>query len=73
MDVEVIIEQLQERFKNTRRLLRTKEVAEFLSVKEKTVRKWCREGRLIAVKKGGEWRIPLKALQEFLLRDSNLT
>ena len=37
--------------------LTTRQVAELLKLSEATVRKWCREGRLPAVKLGKSYRI----------------
>jgi excisionase family DNA binding protein len=38
-------------------LMTPREVSKFLRVKPRTVAKWCREGRLRAIKVGHVWRI----------------
>lgn len=46
-------------------LLRPDEVAEYYSVKEKTVRGWINTGKLEAVKVAGKlWRIPRSAIEK---------
>ena len=42
------------------------EVSEQFNVKQATVRKWLREGKLKALKLGGLWRISEDQLQEFI-------
>ncbi len=42
------------------------EVSEQINVKQATVRKWIREGKLKALKLGGLWRISEDQLQEFI-------
>lgn len=49
-------------------LLTVEEVATYLGVKSITVYRWCREGRLPALKPGREWRVRRTALDEFLRR-----
>lgn len=44
-----------------RRYLSPRQVAEMFDVTERTVRKWCEQGKIIAFQPsgpGGEWRIP---------------
>ena len=65
--VEKIRMELSLRFKNLNRMLRVEEVAEFLGVEKRTVRKWCRIGIIEAVKLGKEWRIPVNSLINFLV------
>ena len=47
-------------------LLGAEDVAGLLGVKESTIWRWCREGRLPAMKVGKHWRIRRKALEDFL-------
>src|SRR5690606_702126 len=43
----------------TKKLLRTREVAETFQVSDRMVRKWCESGKIMALQTpGGEWRIP---------------
>jgi excisionase family DNA binding protein len=49
-------------------LLGAKEVAGLLGVKETTVWRWCREGRLPALKIGKHWRVRREVLEDFLKR-----
>lgn len=44
----------------------TKQVAQYLRVAQVTVRSWCTDGSIKAVKVGTSWRIPQEALKEFL-------
>lgn len=48
------------------RLLTTQDVASYLQVDPNTVYRWCREGRLGAIKVGREWRVDQRDLAEFL-------
>ena len=50
-------------------LLAATEVAELVGVKETTVYKWCKEGKLPCLKVGKHWRIRREALED-LLRQS---
>jgi excisionase family DNA binding protein len=50
-----------------RDLLTVEEVAERLKLAPKTVRKLCFSRRLTAIRVQRSWRIPLAALDEFLL------
>src|SRR5688500_20246634 len=50
-------------------LLGATEVAELVGVKETTVYKWCKEGKLPCLKVGKHWRIRREALED-LLRQS---
>ena len=47
-------------------LLGAEEVAGLVGVKETTVYKWCKEGKLPCLKVGKRWRIRREALEEFL-------
>ena len=47
-------------------LLAATDVAELVGVKETTVYKWCKEGRLPCLKVGKSWRIRQEALEDFL-------
>jgi len=47
-------------------LLGAEEVAGVLGVKESTIWRWCREGRLPCMKVGKHWRVRRKALEDFL-------
>ena len=49
-------------------LLGVDEVAAYLAVNPMTVYRWCRAGRLPALKVGKAWRVPRPALEEFLRR-----
>jgi excisionase family DNA binding protein len=49
-------------------LLGVDEVAAYLDVNPMTVYRWCRAGRLPALKVGKAWRVPRAALEEFLRR-----
>jgi len=47
-------------------LLGAEDVAEIMGVKETTVWRWCREGRLPCLKVGKHWRIRRETLEDFL-------
>ena len=47
-------------------LLGAEEVAGLLGVKESTIWRWCREGRLPCLKVGKRWRVRREALEDFL-------
>jgi excisionase family DNA binding protein len=47
-------------------LLGATDVAELIGVKETTVYRWCKEGKLPCLKVGKHWRIRLEALEDFL-------
>ena len=47
-------------------LLGAEDVAGLLGVKESTIWRWCREGRLPCLKVGKRWRVRRDALEEFL-------
>jgi excisionase family DNA binding protein len=49
-------------------LLAATEVAELVGIKETTVYKWCKEGKLPCLKVGKHWRIRREALEDFLKR-----
>ncbi len=47
-------------------LLGAEDVAGLLGVKESTIWRWCREGRLPCLKVGKRWRVRREALEDFL-------
>jgi excisionase family DNA binding protein len=47
-------------------LLGAEDVAELMGVKETTVWRWCRQGRLPCLKVGKHWRIRRQVLEDFL-------
>src|SRR4028118_2083839 len=47
-------------------LLGAEDVAELVGVKETTVYKWCKEGKLPCLKVGKRWRVRREALEDFL-------
>src|SRR5215207_3667087 len=49
-------------------LLAATDVAGIIGVKETTVYKWCKEGKLPCLKVGKYWRIRREALEDFLMR-----
>ena len=49
-------------------LLAATHVAGILGVKETTVYRWCKEGKLPCLKVGKHWRIRREALEDFLKR-----
>jgi excisionase family DNA binding protein len=49
-------------------LLSAEDVAALLGIKETTVWRWCREGRLPCLKVGKHWRIRRQVLEDFLER-----
>jgi excisionase family DNA binding protein len=49
-------------------LLSAEDVAELVGIKETTVWRWCREGRLPCLKVGKHWRVRREALEDFLER-----
>src|SRR5215216_6632707 len=49
-------------------LLAATDVAGMIGVKETTVYKWCKEGKLPCLKVGKYWRIRREALEDFLMR-----
>jgi len=54
-------------------LLSAEDVAELMGVKETTVWRWCREGRLPCLKVGKHWRIRREALENFLEQSERST
>src|SRR5215216_6980540 len=54
-------------------LLAATEVAELVGVKETTVYRWCKEGKLPCLKVGKHWRVRREALEEFLKRSERPT
>ncbi len=53
---------------NRDELLEVPEIARYLKVSEVTVYRWCKEGRLPALKLGHNWRVRRSALEAFLER-----
>jgi excisionase family DNA binding protein len=49
-------------------LLAATDVAELVGVKETTVYRWCKEGKLPCLKVGKHWRVRREALEDFLNR-----
>src|ERR671910_1493016 len=49
-------------------LLAATDVAELVGVKETTIYRWCKEGKLPCLKVGKHWRIRREALEDFLNR-----
>jgi excisionase family DNA binding protein len=47
-------------------LLAAADVASMIGVKETTVYRWCKEGKLLCLKIGKHWRVRRKALEDFL-------
>jgi excisionase family DNA binding protein len=47
-------------------LLAATEVAELIGIKETTIYRWCKEGKLPCLKIGKHWRIRREALEDFL-------
>ncbi len=52
-------------------LLGAEEVGRLVGVKETTVYKWCKQGKLPCLKVGKSWRIRREALEEFLKRSEH--
>ena len=52
-------------------LLGAEEVGRLIGVKETTVYKWCKEGKLPCLKVGKHWRIRREALEDFLKRSEH--
>lgn len=52
----------------TQRYYTTKTAAERMEVAPVTVRLWCEQGRLPAIKLGKLWKIPVAAVEERLAR-----
>lgn len=46
-------------------LLTTQEVAKIFSVKNYTVREWCKTGKIAAVRLDNGWRIPQSAVNDY--------
>src|SRR3954462_2938923 len=49
-------------------LLAATDVAKLVGVKETTVYRWCKEGKLPCLKVGKHWRVRREALEDFLKR-----
>jgi excisionase family DNA binding protein len=54
-------------------LLGAEDVAEIMGVKETTVWRWCREGRLPCLKVGKHWRVRRETLENFLEQSERST
>jgi excisionase family DNA binding protein len=54
-------------------LLGAEDVARLMGVRETTVWRWCREGRLPCLKAGKHWRVRREALEDFLRRSERST
>ena len=54
-------------------LLGAEDVAALMGVKETTVWRWCREGRLPCLKVGKHWRVRREALEDFLKQREHST
>lgn len=54
-------------------LLGAEDVAGLIGVKESTVWRWCREGRLPCLKVGKHWRVRREVLEDFLSRSERPT
>ena len=52
-------------------LLAATDVAELVGVKETTVYRWCKEGKLPCLKVGKHWRVRREALEDFLKRSEH--
>ena len=52
-------------------LLGAEEVGRLIGVKETTVYKWCKQGKLPCLKVGRYWRIRREALEDFLKRSKH--
>src|ERR687893_3202929 len=52
-------------------LLGAEEVGRLIGVKETTVYRWCKEGKLPCLKVGRYWRVRREALEEFLERSKH--
>jgi len=55
------------------RFYTTKEISQILKVKKQTVAKWCKSGRLKAIKVGKGWRVKAKELRCFLNEEQDGT
>jgi excisionase family DNA binding protein len=54
-------------------LLSAEDVAELVGIKESTVWRWCREGRLPCLKVGKHWRVRRETLEDFLEQSERST
>jgi excisionase family DNA binding protein len=54
-------------------LLGAEDIAGLIGVKETTVWRWCREGKLPCLKVGKHWRVRREVLEEFLKRSERPT
>ena len=55
---------------NGEELLSPEQIASELSVTSRTVRGWCKAGRIPAIRVGGQWRIPRSWLEMKLKADT---
>lgn len=62
----VIRDSLQEMQGTQKAFYKPKEVAEILNVHVQTVMKWCREGKLAAIKSGRSWLIPHESVEAYV-------
>ena len=53
---------------DSKKLCSTAEAAAGLEVSEPTVRRWCAEGKIQAIKKGGRWVVPQYVIDSFMGR-----
>ena len=66
-----LVEAELQNFRQLKRFLTVKEVADFFCVSAKTVRKWIHRGHLSAIMTDKEWRIPRASVIEFARERSN--
>ena len=64
---------LREQFHTLPKLLKVSEVAEFTGTHERTVRRWIRDGRLLALESPIGLRVSRRALWRFLGLDLAMT
>jgi excisionase family DNA binding protein len=64
---------LSNQFENLPKLLKISEVADFTSTHERTVRRWIRDGRLVALEHPSGLRVSRRALWRFLGLDLALS
>jgi len=60
------------KFRKFKRFFTIKEVADFFSVSERTVREWIARGKLYAVKPAQNWLIPRGAIEDIIKNRTNL-
>lgn len=64
---------LAAQFKSLPKLLKVSEVADFTGTHERTVRRWIRDGRLVALEHPAGIRVSRRALWRFLGLDLSLS